>query len=457
VYDREGMSPTLTTNQPKPSAPRVAALFAVLSAQEPFAPSSRHLLAGVDEVEIGRGARGGARGKRLVLSFPDRWLSTKHARLRRQGSDWTLEDLGSKNGALRNGAAVERTLLHDGDVIELGHSFFVFRSWRALERDDQPPDVSSAELPPSLPGLASLSPPLAARFAQLMRAAVSPVPILLRGESGTGKELLARAIHDLSLRPGAFVGVNCGALPRTLLESELFGFKKGSFSGATQDKVGLIAASDHGTLFLDEIGELAAEGQAALLRVLQEREVLPIGATRAHAVDLRVVSATHRDLEATTARGEFRADLHARLNGFELVLPALRERREDLGLLVAALLTRTSADRSLTLSHTAARALFARTWPGNVRELERALQVAVVMATSGELEWHADAAAEAPRRPPESARLRPVDRERRATLEALLREHRGNVAGVARALGKPREQVHRWIRRVGLDADAFRE
>jgi transcriptional regulator with PAS, ATPase and Fis domain len=445
---------TLTANQAASPSPGAAALFVVLTAHEPWAPSSRHMLTGVTRLEVQRGARAVDRGRILGLALPDRRLSSAHGRLRFDDERWQVEDLGSKNGVLRNGVpVVGRAPLEDGDVIEMGGSFFVFRLRQVLA-PGEPLDQAADALPATVPGLASLMPALARRFAELARAAASDLPIEVCGETGTGKELVARAVHALSGRRGQLTPVNCGALPRGLLESELFGFKKGSFSGALQDKPGLIAASHCGTLFLDEIAELPLDGQAALLRVLQEREVLAIGATRPQPLDLRVVSATHRGLDAATASGEFRADLYTRLRGFRLVLPALRERREDLGMIVKALLDRQAPGQPCMLSHAAARALFARTWPGNVRELERALQLATVMADGDTLELNDEPAPAVAAGPP--PKLRPEDRERRDELERLLREHRGNVARVARSLGKAREQVHRWIKRAGLDPDNFR-
>jgi transcriptional regulator of acetoin/glycerol metabolism len=443
---------TLSTTKLPPSPETSAALFVVLTAHEPWAQSSRHALAGIMQVEVLRGERAVERGRELVLVLPDRRLSSKHARLRLVGGRWHVEDLDSKNGVFRNGVAVAgRAALEDGDVLEMGRSFFVFRA-RQTPAPGEPLDRMADALPAVAPGLVSLMPGLAARFAELARAAASDLPIMLYGETGTGKEVAARAVHTLSQRRGPLTPINCGALPRSLLEAELFGFKKGSFSGALEDKAGLIAASHRGTLFLDEVAELPLDGQAALLRVLQEREVLAIGTSRAQPVDLRVVSATHRNLEAAVAAGQFRADLHARLGGFKLVLPPLRERREDLGMIVQALLDRLAPGAQHVLSHAAARMLFARTWPNNVRELERALHVATVMAHDTTLEL-ADEPEAAPPPPP---RLRRRDHERRAELERLLREHHGNVTAVARALGKAREQVHRWIKRAGLDPEQFR-
>jgi transcriptional regulator with PAS, ATPase and Fis domain len=405
----------------------------------------------------------------LALALPDRRLSSKHGRLLLDGGCWYVEDLGSKNGVYRNGVAVTaRAPLDDGDVIEMGHSFFVFRIRQVLGPEEAL-DVMADALPSPAPGLETMAPGLAARFAALARAAASELPIMLLGETGTGKELAALAVHELSRRTGPFTPVNCGGLPRGLLESELFGFKQGSFSGAVRDRIGLIASSHGGTLFLDEVAELPLDGQATLLRVLQERKVLPIGSRRAQPVDLRVVSATHHNLDAAVKDGRFRADLHNRIRGFKLVLPPLRERREDLGIIVNTVLKNLTGRRNHALSHGAARELFASTWPGNARELVRCLELATVIATETTLELSGERrpepqasprAAAPPTSPPaqpQPPRLRARDRERRDQLERLLREHHGNVTAVARVLGKAREQVHRWIKSAGLVPQAFRD
>ncbi|MGZ3429051.1 MAG: sigma 54-interacting transcriptional regulator, partial [Polyangia bacterium] len=308
-------------------------LFAVLSCDEPLTSSARWPLDDVDEVVFVRGKAAAPsaadRGDgRLTLRLPDRAVSGTHARLCRTLGGWSIEDTRSTNGTFVNESRVERALLVDGDRIEIGHSFFVFRA--ELPVDVPPPRRD-------LPGLCTHAPTLAARFAELERIAPSAVPVVILGESGTGKELMARAAHRLSGRKGPFVPVNCGALPTTLVQSELFGYKRGAFSGADEDRPGLVRSADRGTLFLDEIGDLPLASQAALLRVLQEGEVTPLGATRPIAIDVRVVAATHRDLDALVAAGQFRADLLARLGGWTLTLPPLRERLEDLGLLLAGL------------------------------------------------------------------------------------------------------------------------
>jgi len=372
-------------------------------------------------------------------------MSKIHAIVRRTGGYWMIEDKQSKNGTRVNGAPVQTAVLADGDVIEVGQTFLLYRHVA----------YSGGPTVPGLPGLTTSVPALWRGLSNLSAVARSAVAVHLRGESGTGKELVAAAVHEASGRPGRFVAVNCGALPERLVESELFGYRKGAFSGADEDRPGLVRGSSGGTLFLDEVGDLPLPAQAALLRVLQEREVLPLGETRPVRVDLRLITATHRDLEAMVAAGGFRADLLARLSGFRITLPPLRERREDVGLLIATLLRRLVPGRAdrITFSRPAARALVAYGWPLNVRELERALEVAIVLARDGPVEL--EHLPEPLRAPPGPAAV-PPSTDRREQLTDLLRKHFGNVSAVARALGKTRAQVHRWIKRYSLDTRSFR-
>jgi DNA-binding NtrC family response regulator len=229
-------------------------------------------------------------------------------------------------------------------------------------------------------------------FADVMKLAEQVAPtestVLIQGESGTGKEVIARYIHELSTRAeGPFMSLNCGALPESLLESELFGHVKGSFTGAVRDKQGLFAAAQKGTFFLDEIGEMSAATQVKLLRVLQEREAIPVGGTEAIPVDVRVVAATNRDLEEEIKRGRFRTDLYYRLNVIAIHLPPLRERRDDIPIFVDAFLKRIAKEHDeppKRLSEAAIDAIQVYDWPGNVRELENALERAVVL-TRGEI------------------------------------------------------------------------
>jgi DNA-binding NtrC family response regulator len=423
-----------------------------LRAHAPRAGSARFSLVEIDEVQLGRGNSDEVEplreGRRLQLRLPDRWMSVEHARLVRQNGSFVLEDLGAKNGTYRRGARISSALLADGDVLELGHSFFVFRRSQPWA-PDLPLRAAAAD------PLTSLLPRLAELRARVEAAAAAPLPIIISGETGTGKELVASFVHSRSGRSGPLVPVNCGALPAALVESELFGYKKGAFSGALEDRPGLVRASDGGTLFLDEIGELAPAAQVSLLRVIQEAAVRPLGSTRSLPVDLRLICATHRDLEEMVAQDKFRADLLARLNGLAVHLPPLRERREDLGLIVASLLARHAPDRSeLTLSVAMARDLFQRPWPRNVREVELWLAAALALKSGeGPLEPPPTDRESAPADPPAMSE---ADQAHREALEQLLEAHGGNVAAVARELGKGREQVYRWIERYRIDAGAHR-
>lgn len=222
--------------------------------------------------------------------------------------------------------------------------------------------------------------------AQLHRLANSMAPVAICGESGSGKELAAREIHTLSARANKpFVAVNCGAIPENLMEAEFFGYRKGAFTGATEDRDGFFQAANGGTLMLDEVADLPLAMQVKLLRVIQERAVRKIGATTEEAVDVRIISATHQNLEECVANKRFRQDLYYRLNVIELKLPALRERREDIALLSEAILQRLT-DKPVTLSPAALNALFNYDFPGNVRELENILERALAFANEGVIE-----------------------------------------------------------------------
>ena len=417
-------------------------LFLVLQCDQPLRGGTRFDLAGVSAIFIGRAETLGKEGNggELRIGVPDGRMSAHHLRLERVLDGWMAEDLRSKNGTQLDGETMQRATLSDGALLEAGHTFFIFRQ----------------ALPSGPQSDATLLPSFAADLEKAALMAKSPLTILLHGETGTGKEVLANQLHRLSGRGGPLVAVNCGAIAPNLVESELFGYRKGAFSGALEDRPGLVRSADGGTLLLDEIGDLPLPAQAALLRVLQEEEVLPVGGTKPHKVNLRVIAASHRDLPALAKEGKFRADLLARLSGFVAKVPALRERREDLGLLISSILRKVGWEAPLSVE--AARALLTHDWPGNVRELEKALQSAIVLSRGAAIEVdHLPETVRAP--PPRAASAPPLaaeDQKRRDELTALLKEHGGNVTAVARAMGKARTQVQRWMRRYGLDPLSFR-
>ena len=440
-------------------------LVLAIECSRPHALSARWSLAGLAAVHLGRGSerKYERTATELTVRVPDRWMSSRHARIENSFGRWVLVDTDSKNGSVVNGQPTRRAVLADGDLVELGHTVFLFLE-RVPMHDDDPRDVDLAGAALVSPGLATLLPEYARELARLSEVAASDISVLIEGESGTGKELLGRAVHVLSGRSGAFVAVNCGALPANLVESELFGYKRGAFSGAQADTPGLVRAADGGTLFLDEIGDLPPASQAALLRVLQEREVMPVGGTRPVQVDLRVAAATHRDLDEMIASGQFRHDLFARLAGFRIEVPALSERRTDIGLLIGLLHQRIFATGAGAVAHPgfdveAARMLLRYPWPLNVRELEQTLATAAVLAKTSEV---------TPDHLPESVRtgrapgqtrppvLTEADQKQRDELVACLRDHHGNISAVARAMGKDRKQIQRWVKRFGLDTTEYR-
>jgi DNA-binding NtrC family response regulator len=386
------------------------------------------------------------------LRLPDARVSERHAVVEHRGDELRFEDMGSLNGSFVRGEPIRSTAVADGQTVVVGRTVLLFRRRVAHAAAEDAFDAAGA------PELRTLSPETARVHEILARAAGSPVAVLLRGETGVGKEVAARALHALSRRAGAFVAVNCGALPENLVESELFGYRRGAFSGATQDRAGVIAAAAGGTLLLDEIGELPAAAQVKLLRAVQEREVVPLGAARGESVrvDFRLVCATHADLDALVARGRFRADLLGRIRGLDVELPALRARRMDLGILVGALLARhAGADAaSYRFDRRCAQALVEHDYPLNIRELEQALLALLALAGPERL-FRREALAETAIGRSAPVAPRDPDRVRVDLLEQLAR-HQGNISAVARAMRCTRMQVHRWLKRWQIDAEQFR-
>jgi transcriptional regulator of acetoin/glycerol metabolism len=422
----------------------VAALFVVIDARRPRA-STRHLLRDVERVVVGRGPGADARrdGKVLRLDLPDPHLSLDHVAIERALGGFVLRDLGSKNGVFVDGERVIERRLDDGAWIEIGETFLRFR---ALKIDPSEPDDVVA------PARGSIVPVVEHAMRRLGDIAPSAVPVLLYGDSGVGKELAARALHERSGRRGAFVAVNCAGLVETLASATLFGHRRGAYTGAVDDRPGAIRASDGGTLLLDEIADLPLVTQGSLLRVLQEREVVPVGDTLPVRVDVRVVGATHKNLQAEVEAGRFRIDLYARLAGFVVAIPPLRDRIEDLGTLIAAALARHGPSRELGLTSAAVWAMCRDRWPLNIRELDQAIAAAAAVATGERLTLD-----DLPEQLAHRAPVVAVEAAQRDELLALLHTHRGNLAAVARSLDTSRAQVHRLLRRYGVDPDSYRK
>jgi DNA-binding NtrC family response regulator len=409
------------------------------------------------------------------LFLPVQAVSRIHAEIVWEAGRWSIRDRGSRNGIMVDGHPVTHSMLDASTELRIGDALLKFVDTDIESYVPYRIDGSMmmggrrSTLTTELVG-GMLMDRIAA---ELDRIAPTTLSVMLLGESGTGKEVASRELHRKSGRPGPFQAINCAAIPATLLESELFGYRRGAFSGADRDKPGLIRMADEGTLLLDEIGDMPLEAQAKLLRVLQSHEVFPLGATTPEKVDVRIVCATHRDLRRLIQAGRFREDLYARLNEYPLRLPPLRDRKEDLFLLTRAFLSRHGRPE-LQPSYGYMLGLVHYDWPYNVRELEACVKRTIALAdgTCATEELLPEAVRQAmaeygrapqdedPERPsPEpllgdrsSSRAMPSDAE----LRTLLEKYEGNVAAVGRELGKARMQIHRWMQRYGIEVDDYR-
>ncbi|HET6981351.1 MAG TPA: sigma 54-interacting transcriptional regulator [Myxococcaceae bacterium] len=435
--------------------PRVpSTLVRLLSADAPGVPSSRHFLEDIDSVRIFRGPAGvAARARTLEVAIDDPYASANHALLRLTPGEITIRDEGSSNGTY-----VEGEPLRPGEdrpvrnaLIEVGRTFFVLRDETVGARES--PTMQDAAEPLTFH----------AGFAEELRRAARLArrshDLLVIGESGAGKEVTARWLHQQSGRSGPLVAVNCAALPEHLLEDELFGHVKGAFSGAQSDRTGLIRAAHTGALLLDEVGEMSPALQAKLLRMLESRRVRPLGGESELPVDTLVIAATHRDLRTMVDEGQFRQDLHARLGLLTVRIPPVRERREDLGLLIRSLLTPLPAGvTSYRFELETLRGLLLHDWPMNVRELRKVLLAAVDLATPegggavviGPEHVPDGILGSMEKLPLAASPLSTEDEELRERLSGLLVEHRGNLAAVAREMEKSRIYVQRLMARFGL-------
>jgi DNA-binding NtrC family response regulator len=432
-----------------------------------------------DGVDIGRRPASAERG-RTSLVLADKSVSSLHARIVKipdtpdRAESFEIHDLGSTNGTFVDGRSISLpTPLRSGALIFLGAQVMVFRlvtaaEWAALEEDAAHP---FAPVP-------TLSPALATVCARLRRLAPAAGEILLLGETGVGKEVFARAIHQASGRAGPLVAINCAAIPRELVESELFGYERGAHSTAQGRKAGLIEAAQGGTLFLDELGEMPLELQSKLLRFLQDRKFTSLGSTRVQEADVRIVAASSRTALTGKGAGNMQAALLGRLGAQPILLPALRDRIEDLGRLAAHFLRR-GGER--TFESEAFHALFLHDWPHNVRELEKVIAEAALLSEGAPaiafdhlpesitalVEPTGDVTTALPPEDSGGAVSEFLDpaiktaRTRRPApsaeeLTELLRQYQGNVAEVARHLKRQYAVVWRCIQRYGIAADDFR-
>ncbi len=403
-------------------------------------------------------------GRQIVergVQLRDPRASRRHAILHpTRGPGVMLEDVSS-NGTFVNGDRVRGTVpLEDGDLIRIGDSFLIVR-W-------SPAELGDAEVPE----IEGRHPAMRALRRTIFSVAPTDAKVLVVGESGTGKELVARAIHERSGRPGPFIAVNCGAIPESLAESQLFGHVAGAFTGAQGSHVGFVRAADGGTLFLDEIGELSLVLQPKLLRALEERAVVPVGRTEPTSVDVRLVAATNRDLLHEVDAGRFRGDLYARVAGYVIHTLPLRDRRED----ILPLLMRFLGTDAPRPAPDLAGALLLHAFRFNVRELkEIATQLRIDGAGLRELphslvERRLGASASQPMSGVRPVLEREQGRERlpppppkpkepapsKEIVDALMHEYGANISQVARALGRSRRQVYRYLELWGLSIDDYK-
>ena len=389
------------------------------------------------------------RGDDANVRIDDAKASREHVRVSCKAGVLTLEDLGSRNGTHLNQTLIRGELrtLSSGDVFWIGDTeTLVAESSVAAVAASTSAQSDSPAL--DLPGLVVADAAMVDVFRVVDRVAPRPTTVLLLGETGVGKEIVAERIHARSDRAaGAFVRINCGALPENLLESELFGYERGAFTGAERRKLGLLETANGGTLFLDEIGEIRADLQAKLLRALEARTVMRLGGREEIAIDVRIIAATNRDLEAEVKRGAFRSDLYFRVAAFTIKIPPLRERPNEIALLADLFLRQlaVASARPVPLLSSDARALLERhDWPGNVRELRNVIEHALVLSdgvriTAAQLpEALHEHTASFTGSAPIKARIESV--EQRAIEDALAAEG-GNQTRAARRLGVSRRTL----------------
>jgi transcriptional regulator of acetoin/glycerol metabolism len=432
---------------------QVPVLLIVGNAEAKTPPSTGRVVTFEKALVLGRKPATNAEAGTSTFVLDDRMVSGRHLTIARAGESYELTDLGSTNGTVVDGVVAQPNVrLHEGSLLFVGGHAAVFRVISINELS-----AIMTELERPLGPVGTVNPMLAVLCGKLRKLAEAGEEILLTGETGVGKEIYANAIHRASGRKGKFVAINCAAIPRELVESELFGYARGAHSQAAASKPGIIEEAEDGTLFLDEIGEMAPELQTKLLRFTQDRMLAPVGGVRARRIDVRIIAATSR----TTAPGKssstgLRADLAARLGAEPIRIPPLRERIEDVGALMAYLM----GGRSKTFELSAFQALCLHTWPGNVRELGKVVTSAEALArgvdriTTEHLPAVIAAAPGRVRSSPGRRASRPPPKA--VELEELMRRFNGNMLRVARELDRKPALVYRWAKRFRLNADDFR-
>jgi transcriptional regulator with PAS, ATPase and Fis domain len=382
------------------------------------------------------------RGQVMGAPIEDTHMSRQHAEVRFSDGRFVVRDRDSHNGTFLDGARIDGEHTAEDGVLRVGDTLLL------LSQDVRPLLRRSVELADGV----VIGPTLRETWNAIAEAAVAGGSVHIAGETGSGKELAAKHFHTATGRgAGPFVAVNCATVPPHLAERLLFGVKRGAYTGADRDADGYVQAADGGTLFLDELAELSPPVQAKLLRVLETGEVLPLGATRARAVDLRLCTATHRDLRTEVAEGRFREDLYYRISHSMVSLPPLRDRRHDIPWLVRAV----AATHRLRLHVSFVEAILMRSWPGNVREL----LAAATRGARAALAEHADLLRASHLEESAGRSLASAGGERgrasvpepsRVAIERALAQSSGNISAAAAALGLHRTQLRRWIARLGV-------
>jgi DNA-binding NtrC family response regulator len=410
-------------------------------------PLRLEVVAGPDAgraIQLGLGLRIIGKSPRCDLVLSDSEVSRRHLELRVEDFGIVVRDLESTNGSFHHGARFNEVMVGAGAVITVGATKLAFVR-------DTPPTSFPPSTADRFGRLLGRSRPMRELFAVLERVSSSRAPVLIEAETGSGKELCAEAIHAASGRTGPFVVCDLAGIPRSLIESELFGHVRGAFTGASADRVGAFASAHGGTLFLDEVGELELSLQPRLLRMLEQGAVRPVGGSSYREVDVRVIAATNRELAREVESGNFRADLYHRLAVVGVRIPPLRERKEDLAFLVEHLL----GDSGRVVAKAALALFEEHDWPGNVRELRNVVERGLALTQPGsEIEpQHVGLSAVAPPdelAPYHDAKLELIESWERAYVERVLAEAEGNVSAGARRVGLGRAYLYRLIRKYGL-------